>query len=169
MVIKVMMMLMLAVGLSGYGLHESYESEWISDNNSSTMTPKLSPHINPTLLIFFISSFSVLDADIRITQMGLTMGRGCEGNPIAKIFTDKNDWATLHTIAYAAYTLGFVGMGAFVDALFFPYVGGIEAKFALQAFYTIAISLIDYYAINTWVVNRGLDVEFKLPIIYVTF
>lgn len=99
--------------------------------------------MNITLLAAFMSTFTLIDADIDVTRRGISTH--VETNPIAAIFTARGDYSGLYTAAYVANTAAFIGIGA----LGYMAKGPILA-YAWQVLYIITVSAIEIYALSAW-------------------
>lgn len=110
--------------------------------------------MNITLLAAFVSTFSLIDADIDVTRRALSVGKGYEGNPIAALYTSSGDWSGLYL------TAGIVNIATFsaAGALGWNMRYMIDSKYdrrsiawILQTMYILTLSLIELYAISSWI------------------
>ncbi len=122
--------------------------------------------MNTPIFSVFISTFFLLDADIRVTRKGITkpylFG---EGNPVSKAFTDCDNWAGFYAYTYLVNTTVFVGLGIIGDLV---YKDSPIAKYMLQSLYVVAFSLAEITALNQWA-RLGVHVDVTVPLLYITF
>ena len=99
------------------------------------------------LIIAYLSGLLLISEDISITQYGLDFPKtgyqdDSEMNPIAKMFTDRNNYVELTIVSVTAYTLGLVVFSSITDDY-------MLSSF-LQCFYLATVSMCELWAISTW-------------------
>lgn len=116
--------------------------------------------MNITLLAMFMSTFTLIEADIDVTRRGMVYYD--ESNPIAATFTSRNAWNDLTITAYAANTAAFFALGALGKM-----AHGDELGTAWQVLYIVAISAAEIYALSQWSSEAHIPVYVKVQPLYV--
>jgi hypothetical protein len=128
--------------------------------------------VNITLIAAFISTFSLIDADIDITRRALSAGKGYEGNPISAMFTSSGEWRGLYLIAGAAHVAAFFAFGYLGWQMRYIADARYDRRsiaWILQGMYLLTVSAIELYAISTWISNEGMAVSVSWTPIFILF
>jgi len=165
--LKVMMMMLITTIVSGYGITENQYTKEID-------VKKVVEGINFSTIIMFASTFNLIEADIEVTRVGITYHKYREANPIARTFTDRQDWEGLSRAAIIGNTLGFLTMtlcGELMSKQFnhyYPYLPKNLYTTILQVFYTTIIYCAEIAALNSWA-SVGFPIYVKIQPLYITF
>lgn len=129
--------------------------------------------MNITLLSIFLSTFTLIDADIDVTRRGAAIGKQ-EANPIAAYFTTANKWTELQMTAYLGNATGFILVGQLGSLMtnrfheLYPNLPQDIIPTALQYVYLFLVINIELYALMLWQ-NNGLPVHVKITPFIVLF
>lgn len=130
--------------------------------------------MNITLLAAFASTFMLIDSDISMTRTGIYNYNGGEGNPIARIFTDRDAWGELTIAAYFGNAILFFGFTALGKSLKYqmqiahPEMNSEIIVLAFQCIYIAAISYAEIFAVSLWS-TRGVPVDVKVTPLVILF